>query len=154
MHEYSDSQYKSTVLGLKGGLWVFRKSQKISTASDEYFLSYVKKNYRGLAFYKAENEQKAFCSLLMARKYFRTPTLVFYLQPCRKIWREYWFFFLFIRFNFIDFLSNFLISQLKPNRLSSTISSNREMDQLYTTSQVSNARKTKFSHISWHVFQD
>jgi len=29
------------VLGLKGGLWVCRKSQKISTASDQYFLSYV-----------------------------------------------------------------------------------------------------------------
>ena len=29
------------------------------------------------------------------------------------------------------------------------------MDQSYTTSQVSNrTRKTKFSHISWHVFQD
>ena len=36
-----------------------------------------------------------------------------------------------------------------PNRLSSTIGGNREMDQLYTTSQVSNiTRKTKFSHIS------
>ena len=34
---------KSPVLGLKWGLWVFRKSQKISTASDQYFLSYVKK---------------------------------------------------------------------------------------------------------------
>ena len=42
-----------------------------------------------------------------------------------------------------------------PNRLSSTIGGNGEMDQLYTTSQVSNiTRKTKFSHISWHVFQD
>ena len=30
------------VLGLKRGLWVCRKSQKISTASDQYFLSYVK----------------------------------------------------------------------------------------------------------------
>ena len=29
------------VLGLKGRLWVCRKSQKISTASDQYFLSYV-----------------------------------------------------------------------------------------------------------------
>ena len=29
------------------------------------------------------------------------------------------------------------------------------MDQWYTTSQVSNiTRKTKFSHISWHIFQD
>ena len=35
------------------------------------------------------------------------------------------------------------------NRLSSTIASNREMDQLYTMSQVSNiTRKTKFSPIS------
>ena len=33
------------------------------------------------------------------------------------------------------------------NRLSSTIGGNREMNQLYTTSQVSNiTRKTKFSH--------
>ena len=41
------------------------------------------------------------------------------------------------------------------NRLSSTIGGNREMDQLYMTSQVSNiTRKTKCSHISWHVFQD
>ena len=31
------------MLDLKGGLWVCRKSQKISTASDQYFLSYVKK---------------------------------------------------------------------------------------------------------------
>ena len=41
-----------------------------------------------------------------------------------------------------------------PNRLSSTIGGNREMDQLYMTSQVSNITlKTKFSQISWHVFQ-
>ena len=33
----------SPVLGLKRGLWVFRKSQKILTASDQYYLSYVKK---------------------------------------------------------------------------------------------------------------
>ena len=31
---------------LKGGLWVIKKSQKISTASDQYFLSYLI-NYRG-----------------------------------------------------------------------------------------------------------
>ena len=38
--------------------------------------------------------------------------------------------------------------QVKTNRLSSTIGGNREMDQLYTTSQVSNiTRKTKFSPI-------
>ena len=37
----------SPVLGLKEGLWVFRKSQKISTASDQYFLSYKKKKLRG-----------------------------------------------------------------------------------------------------------
>ena len=29
--------------GPKGGLWVCRKSQKVSTASDQYFMSYVKK---------------------------------------------------------------------------------------------------------------
>ena len=35
-----------------------------------------------------------------------------------------------------------------PNRLSSTRGGNREMDQLYTTSQASNIpRKTKFSQI-------
>ena len=39
--------------------------------------------------------------------------------------------------------------QVRSNRLSSTIGGNREMNQLYTTSQVSNiTRKTKFSHIS------
>ena len=41
------------------------------------------------------------------------------------------------------------------NRLSSTIGGNREMDQLYTTSQLSNiTRTTNFSHISCHVFQN
>ena len=34
---------KPSFLGLKGGLWVCKKSQKISTAWDQYFLSYVKK---------------------------------------------------------------------------------------------------------------
>ena len=43
----SGSSYKSPGLDLKGGLLVFRKSQKISTASDQYVLSYVKNNYRG-----------------------------------------------------------------------------------------------------------
>ena len=38
---------KARFLGLKGGLWVCKTSQKISTASDQYFQSYVKKNYRG-----------------------------------------------------------------------------------------------------------
>ena len=42
MPEDSGNKYKSPVLGLKEGLSVFRKSQKISTASDQYFLSYVK----------------------------------------------------------------------------------------------------------------
>ena len=37
------SWHKSRVLDLKGGLRVFRKTQIISTASDHYFLSYVKK---------------------------------------------------------------------------------------------------------------
>ena len=45
--EDSGSSYKSPGLDLKGGLLVFRKSQKISTASDQYVLSYVKNNYRG-----------------------------------------------------------------------------------------------------------
>jgi len=36
------------VLGPKGGLWVCKKSQKISTASDQYFLSYVKKTTGGV----------------------------------------------------------------------------------------------------------
>ena len=36
------------VLGLKEGLWVCRKSQKISTASDQYFLSYVKRTTVGV----------------------------------------------------------------------------------------------------------
>ena len=47
MPEDSGSKYKSPVLYLKGGLWVFRKSQKISTASDQYFLSHVKKGQGG-----------------------------------------------------------------------------------------------------------
>ena len=34
-------------LVLKGGLWVCRKNQKISTVSDQYFLSYVKKTTGG-----------------------------------------------------------------------------------------------------------
>ena len=33
---------------LKGGLWVCRKSQKMSTASNQYFLSYVKKTTGGV----------------------------------------------------------------------------------------------------------
>ena len=42
--EDSGYRYNSPVLGLKGGLWVLRKkSQKFSTASDQYILSYVKK---------------------------------------------------------------------------------------------------------------
>ena len=45
--EDSGSSYKRPGLDLKGGLLVFRKSQKISTASDQYVLSYVKNNYRG-----------------------------------------------------------------------------------------------------------
>ena len=36
--------FKFPVLGLKGGLWIFRKSPKILTVSDQYFLSYVRKN--------------------------------------------------------------------------------------------------------------
>ena len=40
-------------------------------------------------------------------------------------------------------------NQYNSNRLSSTKGGNREMDQLCTTSQVSNiTRKTKFSHIN------
>ena len=36
------------VLDLMGGLWVFRKSKKISTASHQYFSSYVKKTTAGM----------------------------------------------------------------------------------------------------------
>ena len=36
------------VLGLKGGLWVCRKSQKFSPASAQSFLSYVKKTPAGI----------------------------------------------------------------------------------------------------------
>ena len=35
--------FRRVVLVSIKGLWVWRKSQKISTASDQYFLSYVKK---------------------------------------------------------------------------------------------------------------
>jgi len=44
--EDSDSEFKSPVLDLQGGLWVFRESSKILIASDQFFLSYVK-NTRG-----------------------------------------------------------------------------------------------------------
>jgi len=48
-----------------------------------------------------------------------------------------------------------LKSWVQTNRPSSTIGGNKEMDQWYTTTQVSNiTRKTKFSHNNWHVFQD
>ena len=41
------------------------------------------------------------------------------------------------------------------NRLSTAIGGNKEMNKLYTTSQVSNiTRKTNFSHNSWSVFQN
>ena len=47
-----------------------------------------------------------------------------------------------------------LVSPGWPVRLSSTISGNREMGQLYTKSQVSNiTKKTIISHISWQVFK-
>jgi len=40
--EDSGSSFKSPVLELKGWLWVFWKSQKMLTVSDQYLLSYVK----------------------------------------------------------------------------------------------------------------
>ena len=47
------------------------------------------------------------------------------------------------------------LEMVNPNRLSSRIGGNREMDQLNMTSQVSNlTRNTKFSPNSWHVFQN
>ena len=39
--------FRRVVLVSIKGLWVWRKSQKISTASDQYFLSYVKKKTGG-----------------------------------------------------------------------------------------------------------
>ena len=42
MPEDLGSWYKGPVLKLKGGLEVLRKSQKILTAPDQYFLSYIK----------------------------------------------------------------------------------------------------------------
>ena len=45
--EDSGSYHKSPVFDLPGGLWICRKSQKMSTASDQYFLSYVKKKLQG-----------------------------------------------------------------------------------------------------------
>ena len=48
-----------------------------------------------------------------------------------------------------NFMCYFKCQMSCPNRLSSTIGGNREINQLYTTSQVSNIiRKTKFSQIS------
>ena len=41
------AQAFSLVLGLIGELWVFRKNQKMSIASDQYSLSYEKKTTGG-----------------------------------------------------------------------------------------------------------
>ena len=47
MPENSGSRYKNPALSLKWGACVSKKSQKIWTASDQYFLSYLKKNIKG-----------------------------------------------------------------------------------------------------------
>ena len=39
----SGSLYKSPFLDLKGGLWIFTKSKKISKVLDKYILNYAKK---------------------------------------------------------------------------------------------------------------
>ena len=53
---------------LKGGLWVCRKSQKISTASDQYFLSYVKKNYKGGGSNSGKNDLFSWICFFFAMK--------------------------------------------------------------------------------------
>ena len=40
------------------------------------------------------------------------------------------------------------------NRLSSTIGGNRNGPIIYDVTSVKYNKKTKFSHISWHVSQD
>ena len=48
-----------------------------------------------------------------------------------------------------------ILAMSNPNRLSSTIDSNRKINQLRTTSYVSNGkRKTTCPLISWYYFQD
>ena len=55
----------------------------------------------------------------------------------------------------LEFLNPISKIPVKANRLSSTIGGNREIDQLYTTSQVSNiTSKMKFYHIIRHAFKD
>ena len=67
--------------------------------------------------------------------------------------RNEWTHFSFVYFFFICNIYIFIKPLNSSNRLSSTIGGNREMDQLYTTSEVSNiTKKTKFSHISRLVF--
>jgi len=68
------------------------------------------------------------------------------MKSKRKLILEFMFF---NKISYTIFTKMTLNYLYMPNRLLSTIGGNREMDQLYTTSQVSNiTRKTKFSHIS------
>ena len=46
-----------------GGLWVCKNSQKISTASDQYFLSYVKKTQGGQIGLSSVRSLNSLCSL-------------------------------------------------------------------------------------------
>ena len=68
------------------------------------------------------------------------------MKSKRKLILEFMFF---NKISYTIFTKMTLNYLYMPNRLSSTIGGNREMDQLYTTSQVSYiTRKTKCSHIS------
>ena len=68
------------------------------------------------------------------------------MKSKRKLILEFMFF---NKISYTIFTKRTLNYLYMPNRLSSTIGGNREMDQLYTTSQVSYiTRKTKCSHIS------
>ena len=87
-------QYKSLVLGLNGWLLVFRKSQKISTASDQYFLSYVKKNYRGgnqiapppSSRHRVNNHNQNNLNQLIR------PNCWIYTRSCWSYTRSFWYF--------------------------------------------------------------
>ena len=119
----------------------FRKSQRVFSRNHQGFLSGSFFKIWFFSELRLQSKEKFemsifFCIIWKAK-----------LMCSRKV-----FWFLNNHFSFI-FPNQHLY--FTSNRLSSTIGGNREIHQLYTTSQVSNmTRKTKFPHISWHVFQD
>ena len=112
-------------------------------------------------------ETKGLCkSILLAAEALFRPNTILLVKTIftDKVWKDLklqnsYGFFYFLIFDFPKYKCRKVLKCYKiwyfPNRLSSTIGGNNEINQLYTTSQVSNiTRKTKLSHISWHIFQD